>query len=110
MEYSKGINLGKRNKMLNTMDSNHGDYEKYKEENKKLNQKELTNFFLNELIGEYGYEVVLESLNNIASKKNPESLIDMTMQILVDKLGKEIIQENISYYKNIDVKKYKNIE
>ena len=110
MESSKGINLGKKNKMLNAVDSSHGEYEKYKEENKKLNQKELIIFFLNELIGEYGYEAVFESLKNMSSNKQPQNKIDCTMDILLKKFGNEIIQENIGYYKNIDVKEYKNIE
>ena len=108
MDSSKGIYLGKKNRFSNAQDYNHENYEEYKESIKRTNQKELTFFFLNELIGEYGYKSVINSLDKIPSERNPESPLDITIQLLIEKLGKDIIQENIYYYRNLDVSKFKN--
>ena len=104
MEYSKGVNTGKKAKVGNGPDFNYEDYQKYIKPFKKENQKELAFFFLNELIGEYGYKTVLNSLDKMPTNDS----LDNTIQILTEKLGKEIFQENIYYFRNINVRDYKN--
>ena len=106
MEASKGTRLGKKSKIGNTPEMNFEEYEKYKQSIKKENQKELAFFFLNELVGEYGYKAVINSLDKNSSERNDS--LDDTIQNLIEKLGKDILQENIYYYRNINVNEYKN--
>ena len=103
MESKKGL-AGKKHKIANTPDFNFEEYKKYIQPFKRENQKELAFFFLNELIGEYGYKAVLNSLDKIPTN----NALDNTIQILTEKLGKEIFQESIYYYRNINVNDYKN--
>ena len=105
MESNKG-NTGKKGKIANTPDFNYEEYQKYIQPFKKENQKELAFFFLNELIGEYGYKTVLNSLDNIPTNES----LDSTIKTLTEKLGKEIFQDNIYYYRNINVSDYKNVK
>ena len=106
MESGKGMNSGKKNKLGTTPDFNYEEYQKYIQPFKKENQKELALFFLNELIGEYGYKAVVNSLDNIPTNE----CLDNTIRILTEKLGKEIFQDNIYYYRNINVIDYKNTD
>mgnify|MGYP003571592906 CR=1 FL=1 len=82
---------------------NFEEYEKYKQSIKKENQKELA-FFLNEFVGEYGYKAVINSLDKNSSERNDS--LDDTIQDLIEKFGKDIFQENIYYYLNINVNEY----
>ena len=107
MEGSKGVNVGKKSKIGNTPDFNYEEYQKYIQPFKRENQKELAFFFLNELIGEYGYKAVLNSLDKISSNST-NNLLDATIHTLTEKLGKDIFQDNIYYYRNINVSNYKN--
>ena len=106
MESGKGITSGKKNKLGNAPDFNYEEYQKYIQPFKKENQKELALFFLNQLIGEYGYKAVLNSLDNIPTNE----CLDITIKTLTEKLGKEIFQDNIYYYRNINVNDYKNTD
>ena len=104
MEANKGIALNKKMKFGNIQEFNSEEYEKYIKSIKKENEKELVPFFLNELIGEYGYKAVLNSLDNITTN----SPLDITIKTLTEKLGKEVFQDYIFYYRNINTNEYKN--
>ena len=107
MESTKGPNAGKKGKIASVPDFNYEEYQKYIQPFKKENQKELAFFFLNELVGEYGYKAVLNSLDKVVTNES----LDNTIQILTEKLGKEIFQENIFYFRNINnVSDYKNYQ
>ena len=104
MEANKGVGLNKKMKFGNLQEFNSEEYEKYIKSIKKENEKELVPFFLNELIGEYGYKAVLNSLDNSLSN----SALDITIKTLTEKLGKDVFQDFIYYYRNIDTNAYKN--
>ena len=106
MDGSKGLNLGKKAKVPYNQEVNFEEFENYRQSIKKENQKEVALFFLNELVGEYGYKAVINSLDKNSSDRNDS--LDDTIQMLIDKLGKEIFQENIYYYRNINVNEFKN--
>ena len=106
MDASKGTKFGKKSKIGNTPEMNFEEYEKYRQSIKKENQKELAFFFLNELVGEYGYKAVINSLDKNSSERNDS--LDDTIQNLIEKLGKYILQENIYYYRNLNVNEFKN--
>ena len=104
MEANKGVALNKKLKVGNLQEFNSEEYEKYIKSIKKENEKELVPFFLNELIGEYGYKAVLNSLDNIQTN----NALDITIKMLTEKLGKEVFQDYIFYYRNININDYKN--
>ena len=104
MEANKGVALNKKMKFGNLQEFNSEEYEKYIKSIKIENEKELVPFFLNELIGEYGYKAVLNSLDNIQSN----NALDITIKMLTEKLGKEVFQDYIFYYRNININEYKN--
>ena len=104
MDTNKGTALNKKMKFGNLQEFNSEEYEKYIKSIKKENEKELVPFFLNELIGEYGYKAVLNSLDNIQSN----NALDTTIKMLTEKLGKEVFQDFIFYYRNINTNEYKN--
>ena len=104
MEANKGVGLNKKMKFGNLQEFNSEEYEKYIKSIKKENEKELVPFFLNELVGEYGYKAVLNSLDNITSN----NALDITIKTLTEKLGREAFQDYIFYYRNINTNDYKN--
>ena len=108
MESTKGVTAGKKGKVASVPDFNYEEYQKYIMPFEKENQKELAFFFLNELVGEYGYKAVLNSLDKVVHTNDS---LDNTIQMLTEKLGKEIFQENIFYFRNINnVNDYKNYQ
>ena len=107
METGKLINLGRRGKLLGAQD-NTEDFEQYRDKIKKVNQKEVTFFFLTELLGKYGYKAVIKSIDQNSSDRNPEDPLDNSIQMLTDKFGKEVFQELIYYYRNLNINKYKD--
>ena len=110
MEHNgRGINLGKKNKISANQDFNYEEYEKIMEEKRKTDQKDTSFFFLNELVSEYGYNAVLHSLDKSPSEKNPNDPLDVTIGMLIEKLGGEVLLDNIYFYRDVNIREYINV-